>query len=371
MTYSSAKPSAPPAPRWAGDASRRSTPTGCPRPTTGTVTRTIRSPRSTLRSPGSVFANSWRVLPDDPYPAPHRPPQEYVQARIHQQLLHRDDPRRQLPPPQRGRRAQPLPYGRRLRPHGLTGEAARSVWRFTAACSRTTQNTPALNTKTAKVSNPVNQRCESIMRHASVYPNDLLHRAARCPCPTLRRHIIVILRQDQRVEGTGEQSVLVNLDGGTRGDLHRGHRHGSSHRPRTRCGGPAPSDDLAQRGELLKQMANALHEHREELLDIAERNNGGTRGDAKFDVDGATGTLASYAASERSSVIRHCWSTARSRASRAPASSRTMFACHDPVSPCAPTPSTFRPGDLREGGCGHPGGHARRLARHSDRAGLP
>ena len=52
---------------------------------------------------------------------------------------------------------------------------------------------------------------------------------------------------------------------------------------------------FAQRGELLKQMANALHEHREELLDIAERNNGGTRGDAKFDVDGATGTLASYA----------------------------------------------------------------------------
>jgi len=52
---------------------------------------------------------------------------------------------------------------------------------------------------------------------------------------------------------------------------------------------------FAQRGELLKQMANALHEYREELLDIAEKNNGGTRGDAKFDVDGATGTLASYA----------------------------------------------------------------------------
>ena len=53
---------------------------------------------------------------------------------------------------------------------------------------------------------------------------------------------------------------------------------------------------FAQRGSLLKQMSRALHEHREELLDISVANNGTTRNGAKFDVDGATGTLSYYAA---------------------------------------------------------------------------
>jgi len=104
--------------------------------------------------------------------------------------------------------------------------------------------------------------------------------------------------QDQWVEGTGEHSVLVNpsteealAETSTAGiDMAAAITHARD------VGGPAlRAMTFAQRGELLKQMANALHEHREELLDIAERNNGGTRGDAKFDVDGATGTLASYA----------------------------------------------------------------------------
>ena len=50
-----------------------------------------------------------------------------------------------------------------------------------------------------------------------------------------------------------------------------------------------------ERGERLKALAKLLHEHREELLDIAVENGGNTRGDAKFDVDGATGVLATYA----------------------------------------------------------------------------
>jgi len=61
-------------------------------------------------------------------------------------------------------------------------------------------------------------------------------------------------------------------------------------------GGPAlRALTFAQRGELLSAMASALHEHRAELLELGTLNGGNTRGDAKFDVDGATGTLAWYA----------------------------------------------------------------------------
>lgn len=52
---------------------------------------------------------------------------------------------------------------------------------------------------------------------------------------------------------------------------------------------------LAERGQLLKSLSKLLHEHREELLDLAVRSGGNTRGDAKFDVDGAIGVLATYA----------------------------------------------------------------------------
>jgi len=104
--------------------------------------------------------------------------------------------------------------------------------------------------------------------------------------------------QDQWVEGTGTPAVLVNPS--TEEDVASTSTEGLDMAEALRfardVGGPALRDlTFVQRGELLKQMANVLHEHREELLDIAEKNNGGTRGDAKFDVDGATGTLASYA----------------------------------------------------------------------------
>jgi 3,4-dehydroadipyl-CoA semialdehyde dehydrogenase len=60
-------------------------------------------------------------------------------------------------------------------------------------------------------------------------------------------------------------------------------------------GGPAlRSLTFPQRGELLKALAAKIHEHRDELIDIAGRNGGNTRGDAKFDLDGASGTLAFY-----------------------------------------------------------------------------
>ena len=60
-------------------------------------------------------------------------------------------------------------------------------------------------------------------------------------------------------------------------------------------GGPAlRAMDLPQRAEMLKGLAAKLHEHRDELIEISGRNGGNTRGDAKFDLDGASGTLAYY-----------------------------------------------------------------------------
>jgi oxepin-CoA hydrolase/3-oxo-5,6-dehydrosuberyl-CoA semialdehyde dehydrogenase len=52
---------------------------------------------------------------------------------------------------------------------------------------------------------------------------------------------------------------------------------------------------FAQRGELLKSWSKALHAARDELIALAMQNGGNTRGDAKFDVDGAIATLAHYA----------------------------------------------------------------------------
>lgn len=61
-------------------------------------------------------------------------------------------------------------------------------------------------------------------------------------------------------------------------------------------GGPAlRAMSFAERAALLKDMSKLLHGAREELLDLAQANCGATRGDAKFDVDGAIGTLAHYA----------------------------------------------------------------------------
>jgi 3,4-dehydroadipyl-CoA semialdehyde dehydrogenase len=61
-------------------------------------------------------------------------------------------------------------------------------------------------------------------------------------------------------------------------------------------GGPAlRALGFRQRGELLRSMSKAIHARRDELLALAIANGGNTRSDAKFDVDGAIGTLAAYA----------------------------------------------------------------------------
>lgn len=87
---------------------------------------------------------------------------------------------------------------------------------------------------------------------------------------------------------TGEVLAECNADGI---DFAAVVAHGRS------VGGPALSElGFAKRASLLKALSAALHEHRDELIRISTENGGNTRGDAKFDIDGATGTLAAYAA---------------------------------------------------------------------------
>jgi oxepin-CoA hydrolase/3-oxo-5,6-dehydrosuberyl-CoA semialdehyde dehydrogenase len=63
-----------------------------------------------------------------------------------------------------------------------------------------------------------------------------------------------------------------------------------------RVGGPAlRALTFAERGACLKAACDVLQARREELIDLAVVNGGNTRSDAKFDIDGATFTLASYA----------------------------------------------------------------------------
>lgn len=61
-------------------------------------------------------------------------------------------------------------------------------------------------------------------------------------------------------------------------------------------GGPAlRALTFAERGEVLRAMSKAIHGARDALIEVGLKNAGNTRGDAKFDIDGAIGTLAYYA----------------------------------------------------------------------------
>jgi oxepin-CoA hydrolase/3-oxo-5,6-dehydrosuberyl-CoA semialdehyde dehydrogenase len=52
---------------------------------------------------------------------------------------------------------------------------------------------------------------------------------------------------------------------------------------------------FGQRGAFLLAASKAIHAQRDALIESAIANGGNTRKDAKFDIDGATGTLAAYA----------------------------------------------------------------------------
>jgi len=98
--------------------------------------------------------------------------------------------------------------------------------------------------------------------------------------------------------GTGQPAILVDASteepiaevDATGIDMAGALRHGRE------VGGPAlRALSFAERGALLKALSGAIYEQREELIDLSRTNAGCTRGDAKFDIDGATGTLAAYA----------------------------------------------------------------------------
>jgi oxepin-CoA hydrolase/3-oxo-5,6-dehydrosuberyl-CoA semialdehyde dehydrogenase len=100
------------------------------------------------------------------------------------------------------------------------------------------------------------------------------------------------------MEGTGDLATLVNpateeplAQAGTGGiDMAAVLGHARD------VGGPAlRAMTFAERGAALRAATDALQAHRNELLDLAVANGGNTRGDAKFDVDGAIFTLAAYA----------------------------------------------------------------------------
>ena len=100
------------------------------------------------------------------------------------------------------------------------------------------------------------------------------------------------------VAGSGPLTTLVNpttedavAEGGT-GGIDMGAALGYAREQ----GVPAlQALTFGQRAELLRAMAKVIHAAREELIDLGIQNAGNTRGDAKFDIDGATGTLTAYA----------------------------------------------------------------------------
>ena len=52
---------------------------------------------------------------------------------------------------------------------------------------------------------------------------------------------------------------------------------------------------FAQRADILRSLAETVVQHRTELLNLSTLNNGATRSDSKFDVDGASFTFQAYA----------------------------------------------------------------------------
>lgn len=104
--------------------------------------------------------------------------------------------------------------------------------------------------------------------------------------------------KDSFVEGEGEGATLVDpateekvATTSTKGlDFAGAVAHGRE------VGGAAlRAMSFAERGALLGRMSKALHDEREMLIEASMLNAGTPRGDAKFDIDGAIGTLAYYA----------------------------------------------------------------------------
>jgi len=100
------------------------------------------------------------------------------------------------------------------------------------------------------------------------------------------------------VEGQGTLDTLVNP--ATEEPLAQAGSGGLDMRAalefaRTKGGPALRAMSFAERGALLKAVCDAIQASREELIDLAVVNGGNTRSDAKFDIDGATFTLQTYA----------------------------------------------------------------------------
>jgi 3,4-dehydroadipyl-CoA semialdehyde dehydrogenase len=100
------------------------------------------------------------------------------------------------------------------------------------------------------------------------------------------------------VEGQGDLDTLVNP--ATEEPLARAGSAGLDRRAALdfarSVGGPAlRALSFAERAARLKAMSDVIQSRREELIELAVANGGNTRGDAKFDIDGATFTLSTYA----------------------------------------------------------------------------
>ncbi len=103
--------------------------------------------------------------------------------------------------------------------------------------------------------------------------------------------------QGKWVTGTGKKATLVNPSTGA--PLAEACTDGLDMKAALDFARAAGTDlrakTFAQRGEMIRAMSRAIHAHRDELIGLAIANGGNTRSDAKFDIDGASGTLAAYA----------------------------------------------------------------------------
>ncbi|MFT7669539.1 MAG: 3,4-dehydroadipyl-CoA semialdehyde dehydrogenase [Planctomycetota bacterium] len=103
--------------------------------------------------------------------------------------------------------------------------------------------------------------------------------------------------QNEWQRGSGDGSALYNPSSGEAiaSASTKGLDLGAALAFARKEGGPAlRAMTFAERGALLTKMSKAIHAQRAELLELSTLNTGTTLKDSKFDIDGATGTLAAY-----------------------------------------------------------------------------
>ena len=97
-------------------------------------------------------------------------------------------------------------------------------------------------------------------------------------------------------DGAGEPAILVNpsTEEPVAAIRAAGSLAGAVAFARERGGPVLRGLSFAERGQLLLGLSRVIHQSRDELIELALRNAGNTRSDAKFDIDGAIGALVHY-----------------------------------------------------------------------------